>query len=263
MKNHIKVLTGLAICVSVTAAYANGDIQTSYAKPGFVVGLEGGWGNLNTPDPVYPRGFILPFDTATVYFNKDHDIGDFMWGAHVGYDFQTGSNSLVGVELGYKDLGRSKYSSNLGINFDEDSSIDFATDFSRKIDQQAVDLLLSYHYFVYQGFNVFAKAGVADVYSKTRQNLSVSLDTDDTTFNNIRIPAAIFNGEISALSGSKSIWRLEPEVQLGAGYMFAQHVNVYAFYDHIGDTDSSVGDHLTQAKVYNSNSVWAGISYTF
>jgi hypothetical protein len=261
MNNYVKVLTGLAICASASA-YASGDYMPSYAKAGFVVGVEGGYGFLNTPNPTYPKDFTYQINPDTIYgvtipglratYEKTNDIGSFMWGVHAGYDFLTGPHSLVGLELGYKDLGQSKYSNELYLHELHAALTGGGShptlDISRKIDQQALDLLLTYHYFVYQGFNVFAKAGVADVYSTTDQDFDVK-----------------HVDEIHALEGKESIWRFEPEMQLGAGYMFAQHVNVYAYYDHIGDGSDTgnVVDHLTQAKVYGSNSLWAGISYTF
>jgi hypothetical protein len=279
MQKIIRVLTGLAICATASA-YAMGEAP-AYFKPGFVLGVDGGYGFLNTPDPIYPKGFTFPttgtatidqttYDTVTTVTFKEHNnIGDFVWGVHGGYDWQTGTNSLVGLELGYKDLGESKYSGSLKANttystmFSGPPPVDPThtnVDASRKIDEQTLDLLLTYHYFVYQGFNVFAKAGVADVYSQTRQ--IINLDATFPPQNSAQV-APLVAKYIPGLEATTHVWRLEPEMQVGAGYMFAQHVNVYAYYDHIGDSAPSVWDHLSQAKAYGVNSIWAGISYTF
>jgi hypothetical protein len=268
MQKFIRVLTGLAICASASA-YAMGEYAPAYFKPGFVLGVDGGYGFLNTPDKMYPGDFTLvnPMPNGGNVWNlvldQHQNIGSFIWGVHAGYDFQTGTNSLVGLELGYKDLGRSKYEVE-GTYHNDVNAIDMyplvnAT-ISQKMDEQALNLLLTYHYYVYQGFNVFAKAGVADVYASQHQNIDVAITG---RINEKQLQTLTFNGSMLGLDGCNHVWRFEPDMQIGAGYTFAQHVNVYAYYEHIGDNAPSIWDHLSQAKAYAINSVWAGVSYTF
>jgi hypothetical protein len=289
MQKIVRILTGLAICASASA-YAMGEAP-AYFKPGFVLGVDGGYGFLNTPDQIYPKDFLLTYNNMTpalfgvgkvtpippiqvkpssIEYNAHDNNGSFVWGVHAGYDWQTGKSSLVGLELGYKDLGEAKYKAELQGHIGGGSTLEhfFDVNASRKINEQALDLLLTYHYFVYHGFNVFAKAGIADIYAQTQQDVDAGMGiggSGTSTRSGDIEPSGgfVYLHNIPALDGSMHIWRFEPEMQVGAGYMFAQHVNVYAYYDHIGDSAPSVWDHLSQAKAYGVNSLWAGVSYTF
>lgn len=250
---------GLA-CLLTSSVFANGMAYVShrpacYAIPGWVVGADLGWGYLDTP------ANNLFFDDGNLWANlsQSHDIGDFVWGIHGGRTFDISPSMLLGFEVGYKDLGRSKYKSSgesLGLNDQE-----YKFDLARKVTQQALDVLLTSHYFVWQGFNLFAKAGMAYVESTTKQTFSEEF--------NIR-----YNYDVSNLNTKKSIWRLRPEVIFGMGYMFNNHVDVHVLYDYIyGVTETKwnnldyiyppSGPESPKPRTYGANLVMGGISYTF
>lgn len=301
-RNFFKILTGAAICAASTVAFASNDnfnSTTSYAKPGFSVGIDGGYGYLSSPEASYPNGYNgemsgFPMPLQIYYHYTDNaEIGDFVWGAHIGYDFKIKPDLLVGFELGYKDLGHSSYGynfedlshglpgvkNNLAAGDDDDTTLLNA---SRNYNQNAVDLLLTTHYYIFKGLNIFGKAGLAYVRSNVVQ--SVSSDEPD-------IIAFINPIPLEAESGDNTIWRFEPEVSFGVGYTFNQHFDIHAAYTYIGgandqpiidnsiNSSSQRGDaqftvdgissssntamYLPTAKVYSTNMITAGISYTF
>jgi hypothetical protein len=185
----------------------------------------------------------------------------FSWGVNTGYDFQVGQNSSIGVEFGYKNLGDADYA--IDGDWEKGHKIGAKTwdyfDLSREINQQAIDLLVTYHYYIYKGFNVFAKAGVADVYSMTTQHMEYASETS---------PDHIINGNFYALpnfSGSESIWRFKPEVQIGAGYLFDNHVSFSVAFDHIGDGSRKAVpmSPVLTPQVYGYNAIWANLAYNF
>ena len=66
---------------------------------------------------------------------------------------------------------------------------------------------------------------------------------------------------------------MEPEVSVGAGYAFTNNLDLHLAYTYIGGAnDQSVevnnlaganAAYLPKAKVYSSNMVMLGLSYTF
>jgi hypothetical protein len=260
-KNFYKILTGVVVCAASTVAFANGDnfnSGKSYAKPGLSFGIEGGYGYMSTPEATYPNDYA--YDEVYKYTSST-DTGDSVWGVHVAYDFKIKPNVLMGFEVGYKSLGTNNHS----LAF-EDISSDAESDTyylqgSREYDQDAIDFLLTTHIYLYQGLNVFGKIGAAYVRSDITQ--SASSDED--------IPG--FDIPIEALNGDNEIWRIEPELSLGVGYMFNNHVDVHAAYTYIGGAtdqpivtaspDYSNAQNQPLAKVYSTNMFTVGISYTF
>lgn len=259
-KNFYKLLTGVAICAASTVAFANGDnyhsTGKSYAKPGFSVGIDGGYGYMSSPEETYPNNYTVDEEYK---YTSDADVGDYTWGVHVAYDFKVRPNTLLGFELGYKDLGSNHHQ----YAYEDLSSAEDQYYFqgSRDYQQNAVDLLLTAHCYLYQGFNVFGKVGAAYVRSDVTQ--TATSDTDSEFFN---IP-------LSALEGETDIWRLEPEVSLGVGYTFSNHVDVHAAYTYIGGAndqpivETGITDnnsmYQSEAKVYSTNMLMLGISYIF
>ncbi|KPJ68189.1 MAG: hypothetical protein AMJ43_01955 [Coxiella sp. DG_40] len=241
---------GLA-CLLTSSVFANGRAYvvqrpTSYVIPGWVIGADIGWGYLDTP-----AGDLM-FKTATYPdLSQSHDIGDFVWGLHGGRTFDITPNMLVGAEVGYKDLGKSKYESKNG-------SGELEQKLTRKVTQQAIDALLTSDYYIWKNFNLFAKAGVAYVESTTKSTYSTPFMVDIESYN-----------------VKDSIWRLRPEMTLGMGYMFRNGIDVHVLYDYIyGVTETKWNgmDHENgypgsllppKPRTYGSNLVIGGISYTF
>lgn len=250
---------GLA-CLLTSSVFANGKAYVlhqpaCYAIPGWVIGADIGWGYLDTPEN------NLFFDDGVSWndLSQSHDIGDIVWGIHGGRTFDITPSMLLGFEVGYKDLGRSKYKSTWALGPREQSG-----KLTRKVDQQAIDVLLTGNYFVWQGFNLFAKAGMAYVESTTKQTFSGEvLPSNNTDY------ASYYNTK-------ESIWRLRPEVIFGMGYMF-NNFDVHVLYDYVygvtetqwnsSDYENSRNPNLPQyppkPRTYGANLVMGGISYTF
>lgn len=262
MTNNLsKIFLGIAVCAASTVAIANGSNfqstpSSSFAKQGFIIGVDGGYGHLSTPEAAYPNDQTYTDDVTNITYKdtSDSDIGDWVWGAHIGYDFKVRPDMLIGLEAGYKDLGSSKISANSSAT-DEDGNLLTSVDFSRKYEQNAVDILLTMHYYIYHGFNIFGKAGIAYVRSEIDQSQSAYISRiDSVTVNDLN-------------TGDNDIWRLEPEASLGIGYTFSCGVDVHAAYTYVGGADdqpyTDSYDNLPKAKVYSTNMATLGVSYTF
>jgi hypothetical protein len=272
MKEFSKILAFAAISAASSVALANGDgYHHPLLKEGFIVGIDGGYGYLSTPEAIYPNNYnnyiykitpvveaVMTDSMSTAYkYTSDTDTGGFAWGAHIGYDFVTKPNMLVGFELGYKDLGKSMVKmAYKSYNVDSDS---YYYQGSRKYTQNAVDALLTTNYFIYKGLNIFGKAGAAYVRSDIDQH--ATSDFDSSSPNGI---------PLSALEGDNSIWRIEPEISLGVGYLFDHNLDLHAAYTYVGGANdqsiedrSSSASNLPKARVYSTNMLMIGISYTF
>jgi hypothetical protein len=93
-----------------------------------------------------------------------------------------------------------------------------------------------------------------------------SSDTNEST------PADI---PYAALEGDNSIWRIEPEISLGIGYTFHNHLDIHGAYTYIGGandqqiidkslfSDSNNSAYEPKARVYKTNILMVGIAYTF
>ena len=279
MKKYIIAITaGLALCLA-GCVFASGDSFASphakFARSGGVIGVEGGYGFLNTPEESFPKDFTNYDSTGTPQLTESFSTvvnkGAFVWGIHAAYEFLFAKNLLLGVEAGYRNLGESKYR----LHYTQTTeaaphSVQEAIDFSRKIDQHAVNLLLTSHFYVWKGLNLFGKVGVAYVGS--------TLDTDVQTIRNPGSPFA----ERQPYDGKETIWRFRPEFAIGLGYLFAKNVNVYVMFDHIGGSSRDNNDWaeftdqyapadpalkaltiFSSAQVYDSNEGVFGIEYKF
>lgn len=250
------IFTSIAITfVGCGSAFASGAMApVAPAHPGgWLIGIDGGYGQLSTlqgnlrsdwvnPDYIMPEGSV---------YSQNHDIGEFVWGGYLGREFNLSENALLGLELGYKNLGKSTYNYFLF----QAPPVNHTESWNIKIDQQAVDLLLTGKYFIYSGLNVFAKAGVALVDATTKQNyLEKDPQFADRSYNY-----------------DKSFWQLEPEIALGFGYSFASNWDVHLMYDYVHGTDGNVMNNndetvfspaYKQTRTYESNSVFLGVSYS-
>ena len=221
-KTLIGVSAGLALCLS-SYAFAKGDVyaptDNPYTKTGFEVGIDAGWAD---------------YSMAGYGILGDEDTNNFAAGAHIGYNWELTNhpNLQFGAEFGYKYLGTL---SDYGQGYLAVPGVDGA--YLDHLRQHVLDLLLTAKYYVYQGFNLFGKAGVANVLQQTKYKGTVHSSSD-------------------SWSSSEDIWGLRPEVALGAGYTFYKHLDVHVMYDHIAsDADST--------SIVGSNTVLAGLSFVF
>jgi hypothetical protein len=221
-----KYLIGLSALLAMGVAFASGDNfmakPASYAAAGTVIGIDVGWGWSN----LYLNGS----DTGNT---RDNYYGMVDGGAYIGYNFHPTTNLLMGVELGYKFLGYSS-DDNFGDN-DRNS-------YSASMYQNVADLLFTAHYYVYKGWNMFGKIGVAGTF-QTDPYLNENSDESETNF------------------------RLLPEYAVGIGYTWNQKLDLHLTYDHVGSAENngllgpvvSNGDDAFESN----NSIMLGISYTF
>ncbi|MBA2656506.1 MAG: hypothetical protein H0U70_05910 [Tatlockia sp.] len=243
-------ITAVAAFVSaVSFAGTMGDIQTFPSRGGWIIGGDIGYGYLSTQeeDILAPIPFTIPPITETL--SQRHKIGNLVGGGYVGRDFSVTEPFLLGVEAGYKYLGQSRYQA---LATDLFSSNLIRTKI--RVNQQAVDILLTGKYFVWQNVNLIAKAGAAYVRSKTTDSADFTLSS--------------FTGGLTTVA---SIWRIKPEFDLGIGYSFGSNLGINLIYTHIGGADTNVtglfrfynsGPDRTPA-VFQYNGLTAGLSYTF
>ena len=95
MANLSKILIGAAICSSSTLAFANSN--NLYHQPGFLIGIDGGYGYFSSPEQQYPNDYNNEYDV----YNSNSDIGDYVWGAHIGYDFKIKSIIMYKCQNSY------------------------------------------------------------------------------------------------------------------------------------------------------------------
>jgi hypothetical protein len=287
--------------IFLTAMVASAIVFVGSAKaevPAFMkgleIGVEGGYGILGTPEndlfdsPDFSTN--NSYSTQTALFDQSHDIGDFVWGVHVGYNFKITEHALLGFELGYKNLGGSNYSGTskytqqnkyqypIGPNPQDVDSERYNTNTSAKVDinQQAVDLLFTGHYFIWQSLNLFGKIGVAYVDSEINQKASAT--RNDHTIQYISgQPYPVPQDFTSTITNNydESIWRFRPEIALGIGYTFMQHLDVHLVYDYIFAFDRDVDTsgfgfywnndvpNTISPYIYSSSSVMLGASWIF
>lgn len=108
----------------------------SFEQNPFYAELNGGFAQLNTDKNINPA---------------NHRIGDFAYGARLGYEFPISEQTYFGIEAGYQNLGNSRF----GVSPNE-----------LKIKQQVGDILAKAGLRFDSGVNVFAKAGAAYVSQK-------------------------------------------------------------------------------------------------
>lgn len=245
MKKYIiGISAGLAL-IFAGFAMASGDTfvpPKATARGGFVIGANVGYGELNTPNifanyneaflnSLFSTGGIVPLPpfTAKITSNSSNqDTGAFIWGVNLGYDHQLAkvgwlSNALLGFEVGYKDLGESVYTHRFGFVFPDTPAV---TAYAKAVYKaQAISVLLKADYYIVGGWHMFAKGGVAALYTKYQYTQKTTID--GFAQNSIGTQSAHY-------------WNLRPEYVLGTGYTFSpfgakknMSLEVHAFYDHI------------------------------
>lgn len=243
--------TGITTLLS-SLGYAGtmGDMQTNGAyKSGWVIGGDIGFGYLNTQeeDILAPVPVMVP--RSTEIQDQDHTLGHVVGGGYLGYNYSVFSSFLMGMEVGYKYLGQSNYHS-----FSRDLlSVNFLKNDIR-VNQQAIDFLLTGKLYVSKNISFLAKAGPAYVRSQTKQ---------DSDFNLVSFAGGLPTDVV--------IWRIKPEFDLGVGYTIYNNIDLNVTYTHIGGVDTNV---TGLYRFYNAvpdktpavveyNGITVGLSYTF
>lgn len=264
------------------------------AHSGWVVGIDAGYGHLSTPERDLREGVNwikeekLHHDVTRFYgegFDESHSIGGLVGGAHVGYDAAVKPYMTLGWELGYRYLGKSTYDTDhvafAGLRHHEKKHDEVllafaAEDWHRKVDQQAVSALLTGHYYLMEGLNIFVKGGVAFVGAKTTNDYTyvegVSTWKEENGKREKEHHAHHKHDEhtkiLYALKNdyTNTTWRLRPEAAAGISYTFAvqqnQFVDVYAMYDYIFGSYNGA-DVNAPANVYGAHGALLGVSYKF
>ena len=247
-----KLVSGLIsiTALTCTASYAGtmGDIQTFAPRGGWVVGGDIGYGYLSTQEEDLLPPVPVTIPPVGEALSQNHRIGSLVGGGYLGRDFTFSERILLGLEVGYKYLGKSKYQA-----FTIDARNNFISS-NIEVNQQAVDFLLTGKVYIWQRLNLIGKVGAAYVCSETKQNSSFNV--------------ARFTG---GLITDATIWRIKPELGVGVGYTWDTNIGLNIMYTHIGGADTNVtglyrffnsGPDRTPA-VYQYNALTAGISYTF
>lgn len=250
--NHksLFALAGVTAFFSVTGFAGTMGAQTDTAhNAGWNIGADIGFGYLNTQEEDILAPVPITVPQVTEIQSQSHSIGHVIGGGYLGYDVSISERLSIGMEGGYKYLGQSHYKS-----YAADTVSSNYFDNNIKVNQQAIDFLLSGRLLFWRNISFIGKAGVAYVRSQTKAT---------SNFNVIS-----FEG---GLPTDVVIWRIKPEVNLGVGYSINQHVDLNLMYIHIGGTDANVPGYTryynaTPDKlpgVFEYNGLSVGLSYTF
>ncbi len=187
-------------------------VNPVYGLNTFYVSGDFGAGALATPAK------NLPDTSDTVsssYFNTF-----FSGGGSIGYRRAINPMFSLGVEGGYDYNGKAQYKQSYAYYppyYGEDT-------ITNNITSQDFHLLSTGTFYFYNGFNVFGKAGVADVHQTLRVNYNNPWDI---------VPVNL---------GDETTNAYKPMVATGIGYSF-RNVDIYAQYSHIfGDNAQDFSD---------------------
>ena len=215
MKGKILWTLGAAVAYSV-ASYAGtmGAAEQSNYPAGFVIGGDVGYGYLSTQE----TDLVLPVSQLpTTRQQQNHDIGNIIGGGHIGYDYLLWDRVVAGFEVGYKYLGNSTFNATFpSLSLLSPSPVETI---NAKVTQQAIDLLVTSRLYVWKGLSIEAKAGGAFVNSAAKNRWTIT------------------NPSTGAYSDvwevNPSVWRLEPEVGIGGGWLLGRGVSLLGMYTHI------------------------------
>lgn len=199
---------------------------------GWHVGIENGLSLISTGEQIYTNS-----TSNNLYSLKNQS---YTGGAYLAYDWALNSRWNMGWEMGYQDLGHSKFNYVSAIN-------DYNT--SEKVDINAMNLLLTAKYWLNRNFDVFGKFGAAYEFFHAKQECSGDCSYSTAPFN----------------ANSRSMI-LNPEIQAGLGWQFADDWNLNLAYQRIISNSIFLGltEHSTdQLENPSINSVLLGIDYQF
>jgi len=222
------MITSLITVFMSGAAFA--DVS---AQSGFFVGGNIGWSNPTTwNDSSVAQAYLANSATSSV--------NGLSGGVSVGYNFAVNPSVLVGAELGYMYLGSTSY--------DLQGGFTGGTNLSSSED--AFQFLFTTTYVMPNGFNVFAKAGAAEV--------------TQTNFNNVNIPG--FGSQPFFSGGTSAVL---PAAAIGMGYMPNNHLNITLQYEQFfGNNNSNVQNYVVPGLTNSPNPqsvgvLSLGLSYSF
>jgi len=234
LEKEMKLTSKLALLTSASVFLATAALADTYPsdsvsgvrivpKNSAYVAADLGYGALSTPDhDIYePEWYIT---------SSSHSTGNIAGGISAGVNHTLKPNLLVGAELGYESNGKSRYDENF---------INSNYDYTMKIFSSDWHLLATGTYLLPKGFDVFAKAGLADVKQKLEQ-------TDD---------------------GTDTITQVKPMIATGVGYQ-VKMVNIYLQYAHIFADDANNFSDLyksdgTYGNIVSTDTFKAGVAYNF
>ncbi len=181
------------------------------AQSGVYVGGVAGYGSA-----------ALPNNSLNGVPSTSSKEGSLAWGGMVGYNYALTDHVLVGVEAGY--------------NQDAKASYTFAGLGNETIKSRDLDAMLTSTYQFSSGFNVFGKAGAAEL----RQT-------------------------VDAYDGNSRVTRIRPTMKVGSGYMFdlgnAGAMDVFVQYTHIFAKNASNSNVNLATTPVSVSSVQVGVTY--
>lgn len=227
MKKIILASIAATSLTAVSVAMAGGpdQINVPASKGGLYLGVGIGAGALDAPSDIVSA----PMATALGITNQNQaDNWGFAGRLNAGYLVDVSSKLLVGGEVGYTYLPKTKYT------FDSPA----ATNNQLKYTDYAIDMLGVAKYMLDRGFNVFGKLGAAYVNQEAKLNWNGASDKDTTS-------------------------KVLPEVAVGAGFDITPVLGVEATYAHIfGNGElSQISIDGANNDVPSIDTVMVGISY--
>lgn len=158
------------------------------------------------------------------------------YGANVGYAYALAPSFRVGAELGYADLGKSKFDVLIPASLPGVEG-DAAT---INIKQHMFTALITANYLVTPNLSVIGKVGPALVSQTTKTH-----------------------GRLDGVEEKYSHHKVAPYVNLGTAYTFDNNLSVGVSYGHLfGSKTKSLSDLANKKKVLSSNSVQVTVGYT-
>lgn len=218
MKSIVKLGLVAAAGLFTASAFADTIINPNPSVAplnSFYVSGDAGYGMLSTPDQNFCDPGVCPGVTGA-----SHSTGSFAGGLNIAYNRALTQNVLVGGEFGYDYDGLAKYTEDFHNNSD-----------TLKISSQDFHLLATGTYLFANGFNVFAKAGVAQVYQKSNWSDSTNVDLSWANTSDLQY---------------------HPMTAVGAGYQIHK-LNIFVQYAHIFGKDTN-----NFSDLFNSDGTFTG-----
>lgn len=252
----MKKILALGALVSLgmsSAALADGALADNSAQGvqgGAYIGGGLGIGGMNTPKSYLPLGKGV----ANLKQSRKLRSG-VTYRVDAGYLFPVTSHLLLGAEVGYTGYPQNKY------NQDGDFWLKTKVHTRLNYSGHMFDVLGVAKYYFGNHFNVFAKAGAADVYQKTSFNMYETGDKQQV---------------VDSIAFTKKVNKILPEAAVGVGYDFTPAIGVNVTYSHVFGTKPKFvlpnsGNKAaftkqiigTAGKVASINTVMAGLTFKF
>lgn len=187
-------------------------------------------GSMNYSTLSYPQFALYDFFQAvqedSSQFGGDNGaaknnekFSNYFWGAYGGYHVPFGCNWDIGVELGFKKVCETRQTANIrfaGSTPGGNSLVPF-----RNTTSNVWDLLFVVKYQTLSGFNLFLKAGGAQVRTFLTQGNFLAIDN------------AVQSGSNAFGSSTFNYVNIYPEIELGAGFRFLDHFEFHLSYAKI------------------------------